>query len=213
MSGLLVHVGYGLMLCALAARDILWLRGTLVLAQSVLSVYAWLIDVPSIAAWNALFVVINTAWVIRILHDRRAVALPPELQALHARHFYALPPPEFLRWWGQGRRTTVEREVLTTQGRFPEALFFVLDGTVRVSREGTHVTDLGPGHFVGEMSLITGRPATADAAALGPVELMRWDAAGLQKVRTGDPQLWTRIQSAIGQDLVVKIGRQGAERV
>ena len=213
MTGALVHVGYGLMLCALAARDILWLRGTLVLAQSVLSVYAWRIGVPSIAVWNALFVAINTVWVIAILRERRAVELPPELQALHARHFFALAPPEFLRWWRQGRREALDGAILTTHGRFPEALFFVLAGTVRVSRGGAHVADLGPGHFVGEMSLITGRPATADAAALGPVELMRWDAAGLQRLQTTDPQLWTRIQSAIGQDLVVKIGRQAGERV
>ncbi len=212
MTSVLVHAGYALMLCALAARDILWLRGILVVAQSVLSVYAWQIRVPSIAAWNALFVVINTIWVIKILHDRRAVALPPDLQPLHARHFFALSPAEFLRWWQQGRRTTLRDEVLTTEGRFPEALAFVLDGTVRVTRAGAHVADLDAGHFVGEMSLITGRPATADAVAAGRVEVMRWDVRQLETIRAADPQLWTRIQSAIGQDLVVKIGRQASSQ-
>ena len=37
MTAAIVHLGYSLMLCALVARDILWLRGTLVLAQSVLA--------------------------------------------------------------------------------------------------------------------------------------------------------------------------------
>jgi len=212
MTSVLVHVGYGLMLCALAARDILWLRGILVAAQSVLSLYAWQIGVPSIAAWNALFVVINTVWVIKILHDRRAVALPPDLQPLYDRHFFALTPSEFLRWWRQGRRTTLRDAVLTTEGQFPEALYFLLDGAVRVTRNGAHLTDLEAGHFVGEMSLITGRPATADAVSVGQAEVMRWDAKDLHAIRTGDPQLWTRIQSAIGQDLVVKIGRQASSQ-
>lgn len=51
------------MLCALAARDILWLRGTLVLAQGVLATYAWSIGIPSVAA-------------------------PENLRALYERHFF-----------------------------------------------------------------------------------------------------------------------------
>jgi uncharacterized membrane protein len=93
MSAYLVHIGYALMLVALLARDILWLRGLLVCAQSTLAAYAWSIGAAGMTGWNVLFVVINTAWVIRILRERRAVELPPELRALHDRHFAALTPP------------------------------------------------------------------------------------------------------------------------
>jgi hypothetical protein len=210
MSAFLVHIGYALMLCALTARDILWLRGTLVLAQGVLAVYASMLGVRSIAAWNLVFVVINTIWVLKILRERRAVTLPDDLRVLHGRHFFALDPAEFLRWWRQGRRETIHDGQLTTQGAFPEALYFVLAGTARVSRDGVHVTDLPAGHFIGEMSLITGRPATADVVAIGEVAVMRWPAGELRALQAREPALWTRIQSAIGQDLVVKIGRQPA---
>ena len=207
MNAILVHVGYSLMLCALAARDILWLRGTLVLAQSVLAIYAWRIGLSSIAAWNSLFVLINTVWVVKILHERREVTLPAPLRALHERHFFALEPPEFLRWWRQGSRETLRDSVMTVHGEFPGALYFVLSGTVRVSRNGGQVTDLTSGYFVGEMSLLTGRPATADAVALGEVDAMRWETDDLAALRQKDPAMWARIQSAIGQDLVLKIGR------
>lgn len=201
------------MLCALVARDILWLRGTLVLAQAILAVYAWRAGVTTIAAWNTLFVVINTAWVVKILHDRRAVRLPEELRALHEQHFFALSPPEFLRWWRQGRRETLRGVRMTVHGGFPDALYFLLSGTARVSRAGHRVTDLSRGHFVAEMCLITGKPATADVDAIGDVEVMRWPVDDLRALRLRDPSLWSRIQSAIGQDLVVKISRpvQGEE--
>lgn len=210
MNAVLVHTGYGLMLCALAARDILWLRGTLVLAQGLLAIYASRLGVWSIATWNVVFVLINVTWVVKILRERRAVTLPDELRLLHERHFFALTPPEFLRWWRRGRREIVRGDRLTARGEYPDALVFVLSGRVRVTRDGEHVTDVVAGQFVGEMSLITGRPATADAEVTGEAEIVRWSIADLQALRRGDPAVWTRVQSVLGQDLVTKISAAAA---
>src|SRR6185295_12951875 len=52
----LVHLGYTLQLFALLARDVLWLRGLLVAAQSVLAAYAWWHGLWPYVFWNALFV-------------------------------------------------------------------------------------------------------------------------------------------------------------
>ena len=207
MSGVLVHLGYSLMLCALVARDILWLRGTLVLAQGVLALYAWGLDVRSMAAWNTLFVLINSVWVVKILRERRAVTLPKDLQPLYDAHFFALSPAEFLRWWAQGRRETLRDVRMTIRGAYPDSLYFILGGLARVSRTGIHLTDLPGGHFVAEMSLLTGRPANADVVAVGEVDVMRWPVESLKALRERDPAAWSRIQSAIGHDLVMKIQR------
>jgi hypothetical protein len=207
MNAFLVHAGYTIMLAALTARDILWLRGMLVVAQTVLAAYAWRIGISSIAAWNVVFVAINTVWVGKILRERRAVTLPADLRALYELHFFALSPQEFLRWWRQGRRETLRDRRMTALGEYPSALYFVLNGVARVTRDGDHVTDLPAGHFVGEMSLITGRPATADVDAVGMVEVMCWPVEELRALRARDAVVWTRIQSVIGQDLVMKIER------
>lgn len=204
----LVHVGYALMLAALVARDVLWLRALLVAAQSFIALYAWLRGVPSIAAWNALFVVINSVWVSTILRERREVTLPGALRTLHARHFAALTPPEFLRWWRQGTRQRIDRGRLATAGEQPDALFFILHGTVRVSKHGTRITDLPSGYFVAEMSLLTGDPANADVDALEPVDVMSWPTADLRAIRERNPALWTKIQSVLGHDVVAKIQRR-----
>jgi hypothetical protein len=207
MSAALVHVGYILMLCALVARDILWLRGTLVLAQTILGVYAWSVGIQAIAAWNVLFVLINLTWVVKILRERRAVAVPDDLRPLHEEHFFALSPAEFLRWWRQGRRETLQDARMTTRGAYPDSLYFMLGGIARVSRGGVTLADLPGGHFVAEMSLLTGRPANADVVTLGEAEVMRWPAASLRALRDRDPAFWARIQSAIGHDLVLKVQR------
>ncbi|MCC7010188.1 MAG: cyclic nucleotide-binding domain-containing protein [Acidobacteria bacterium] len=208
MTAAFVHVGYALMLAALVARDILWLRGLLACAQSLIGFYAWRMGVPAIAAWNLLFVGVNATWVARILHERRAVSLPADLRALYERHFAALTPPEFLRWWRQGRRTRLRGVRLARDGEVPDALYFVMEGVVRITRRGEAVAELPAGYFVAEMSLITGQPANADADAVGEVDVVQWPLDELSSLRARNPVLWTKIQSVIGHDLVNKINRK-----
>lgn len=203
----LVHAGYALMLVALLARDMLWLRLLLVGAQGLLAIYAFTHGVPEIGAWNAGFVVINAIWVVRILRERRAVRLPDDLRRLHECHFAALTAPEFLRLWQSGRHKVVEDAPLTRAGERPASLYFVLDGQVAVRRDGDETVRLGRGCFVGEMSLLIDAAATADAVALGRVEVRAWPVARLLVVRTRNPALWARIQSVLGCDLVAKIQR------
>ena len=203
----LVHVGYSLMLLALLARDVLWLRALLVVAQANLCLYSYFRGIESIAVWNAVFVAINLVWVIRILRERRAVKLPAELEQIRRQYFLALDPPDFLRLWRMGQRQTLSGVPLTRQGEVPPALYFLLRGAVRVSQAGREVTRLGQGDFVAEMSLLTGAAATADAAAVDEVELMRWPADSLRQLRARNAALWIRIQSVLGYDLVAKIQR------
>jgi hypothetical protein len=203
----IVHVGYVLTLCALLARDVLWLRVLLAAAQTLVAFYAWNIGVLTIAGWNATFFVINVTWVVLIVRERRAVELPDDLRALHARHFAALSPGEFLRWWRLGRRQHIRDARLASVGEQPQSLFFLLGGKARVARGQAHVTDLAPGCFIAEMSLLTGEPANADVHAVGEVQVMSWPVADLRAVRDRHPALWSKIQSAIGHDLVEKIRR------
>lgn len=52
---------------------------------------------------------------------------------------------------------------LTQQGRVGDEFFIIVDGTVRVERDGRRIDTLGPGDFLGEISLIDHRPRTATA--------------------------------------------------
>lgn len=208
----LVHFGYLLQLFALLARDVLWLRGILVAAQSVLAIYAYLRGPEFLpyVFWNALFVVINLYWVVRLLRERAAVKLPAELQALHDKHFAAMTPPEFLRIWRDGKRVSGADTQMVHEGTQPDALYFLLAGRVVVRRRNQVLAELGAGNFVAEMSLLTGEVATADAVAQGPVEYMTWPTAKLARVRERNPVLWSRLQSVLGHDLVEKLKRTAA---
>ncbi len=203
----LANVAYVLMLYAFITRDVLRLRSLLVVAQTLIVYYTWRNGVVLVSSWNAIFAVINLVMVVQILRERRQVEIPAELRELYRQHFSALAPPEFMRWWGLGRRDIVQDHVLVLAGAHPQWLYFILSGTVRVRRPGGHVMEVPAGFLVGEMSLLTGQPANADVEAVGRVEVMRWATDDLVKLRERKPAVWTQIQSVIGYDLVQKIQR------
>ena len=209
LAQILVHFGYLLQLFALLARDVLWLRGILVAAQTVLATYAWLRGPEFLpyVFWNALFVVINLYWVVRLLRERAAVKLPEQLRALYEQHFAALAPPEFLRLWRDGERRTVTDVQLVREGTRPDALYFLLEGVASVRRSGHQLAELKAGNFIAEMSLLTGEKTTADVVAVGPIEYMAWPADRLARLRQRNPVLWSKVQSVLGHDLVEKIKR------
>jgi CRP/FNR family cyclic AMP-dependent transcriptional regulator len=63
-------------------------------------------------------------------------------------------------------------EPLTREGEAGDAFYLLVDGQVDVTRGGSMVGRLGPGDFIGEISLIDGRPRTATATAVGPVRVL-----------------------------------------
>jgi CRP-like cAMP-binding protein len=61
---------------------------------------------------------------------------------------------------------------VTREGDEGDAFYVVVDGTLVISQNGMTVRNLGPGDFLGEISLIDGRPRTATATAEGPVKAL-----------------------------------------
>jgi CRP/FNR family cyclic AMP-dependent transcriptional regulator len=58
---------------------------------------------------------------------------------------------------------------LVRQGDPGEAFIIIVSGRARVNRDGKTLRELGPGDFLGEISLIDGSPRTATVTALDPI--------------------------------------------
>jgi CRP/FNR family transcriptional regulator, cyclic AMP receptor protein len=56
-------------------------------------------------------------------------------------------------------------QVLTRQDAHGSELFVILSGTASVVRDGQHISDVGPGDFIGEMSILDRGPRTATITA------------------------------------------------
>jgi CRP-like cAMP-binding protein len=60
---------------------------------------------------------------------------------------------------------------LIREGTFGEQFFMIVSGRVRIERGGATIRTLGPGEFLGEISLIDKGRTTATATAEGPTRL------------------------------------------
>lgn len=61
---------------------------------------------------------------------------------------------------------------LTREGEIGHEFFVIVDGRVRVERNGKLLNTLGTGDFLGEIALVDGRPRTATATTEGPARLL-----------------------------------------
>ena len=62
--------------------------------------------------------------------------------------------------------------VAARQGSSADEFFVIVDGTVRIERDGEHLRDLGPGDFFGELALLGKVPRTATATCTTACRLL-----------------------------------------
>ncbi len=62
--------------------------------------------------------------------------------------------------------------VLMRQGGSGSEFFVIVDGTVRIDRDGAPIKSLGPGDFLGEIALVDDGPRTATATTESPAKLL-----------------------------------------
>jgi len=63
-------------------------------------------------------------------------------------------------------------QVIARQGEIGTGLFVIIDGQVRVIRDGEELARLGSGDFFGEMSVIDGLPRVAGVVAAAPTRCL-----------------------------------------
>jgi CRP/FNR family cyclic AMP-dependent transcriptional regulator len=62
--------------------------------------------------------------------------------------------------------------VISRQGEIGTGLFVIIEGAVRVVRDGEELARLGPGDFFGEMSVIDGLPRVAQVVTIAPTRCL-----------------------------------------
>lgn len=201
----LVNIGYVFMLAALTVRDILWLRSLLVSAQLSLFSYGIISGNIPVAFWNALFFVINTYQVVRLIQQRRPIDLPEDLIDLYENIFPTMRRREFLYFWQMGNIHELKHKKLISKGENQKNLLLILSGEVEVKSTGKLIAKLSRGSFVAEMSFLTGEPATADVFVPEKASYISWNQQKLRSLEQLNPDLLIKIQNILGKDLTSKL--------
>jgi CRP/FNR family transcriptional regulator, cyclic AMP receptor protein len=93
-----------------------------------------------------------------------------------------------------------EGAVLIREGEPGREVFLILEGQVAVSLRDDIIATIGPGQFVGEMSLFERAPRSATVMALTPVRTL---VAGTQSFATllNDPVVLRRLATTLAERL------------
>jgi cAMP-dependent protein kinase regulator len=111
--------------------------------------------------------------------------------ALRKAPLFAELAPDDRKSLGARFKPTAVRKgtVLVQQGAAAAGLFLVIQGELEVTRGAEHIAELGPGALFGEISVLTGLPATATVTAVRKCLLLTLPAAEFQTVASAHPQL------------------------
>lgn len=200
------HLAYTLLFFSFLVRNLLWLRFLAVFASFASITYSYNIYAEPLwvpIQWNCVFIVTNIIQITITLLEKRNFKLEGYKAYLHDRFFPDLTSAEFIKLMKIGHlRTSSKDEVLIKQFISVEALMVIISGEVLVKSNDRVVTKLGKGHFLGEMSFLTGEPTKGEVQADGEVKYFFWEKEELQKLISKKPKMMSAIQRVLSHQLI-----------
>ena len=195
------HLAFGLIAFSFLVKDILWLRTVSIIASLFSVFYNYFIPIEPMwiaIGWNFVFVTVNLYHIAVIIYEKRPVHMSPKHKELYETMFKDMTPVEFLKVtkiadWIHFK----PGEVITQQGRPVPDLNLIYNGTVDVAVDKEKVAELKDGQFVGEMSFLTEKPATATCVVKHDSELLVWKQEQFKELLKRNPSLYFTIQSLL----------------
>lgn len=156
--------------------------------------------------WKILLLVVNCVQITLLwLQDHRA-RFTEEEEALIKAWFHAGTPGKRRLLLDIGRWETLPAgHALTEEGRRPAFLSYISAGRVFISSGTQRFMELGPGHFIGEMSLIGDGLASADVETGADTRVWMVEHEKLENLRVSQPDLYGMIEAAIARNLRAKL--------
>lgn len=203
------HLPYMLLILSMLMRSMVWLRIIAVTSGvAKIGFRVFFVFEPISILWETVFVLVNLGQLLLIWYYERHHRFSED-----ARRFAESMPS------GADRRAikrlldlseTEEHAPdaqLTREGQTVPRLMFLADGVVKIERGGTIIAVCGPGDYVGELSFLSGNPASATAIVVKPARLIAFDQKRLAAATRKDTQLRRTLESALNQNLAGKLVR------
>jgi CRP-like cAMP-binding protein len=204
-----MHAAALVSFAALAFKDQLTLRGTLLL--SILISFAYHMSNLSGPAWqemmwDAVHFAITTAVLIQLIFDRTHIGLTSDEEALY-QEMNSLTPGEFRALLKVGAWKTAETETeITAEGVRPDHLFYVFSGEILIAK-GDRQIKIEPKTFIGEVAFLHKTPASATVSLAPGARYIEWPVSQLQQTMGARHSLRHSITQLIGLDMALKIAR------
>lgn len=201
------HISYVLIIVSMLMRDIFWLRIFAVLSGFVELWYrlAFIHD-PVSVFWETIFIAVNVVQLALLWNDHFRVRFTPDeeqfVQAI-VPHLHRVRAHKLVKT-GQWR-TFAPGQYLTHDGQLAPELVFISTGQVDIKKAGVSVALCSTGDFIGEMSIITGEPASADAVAKTEVSCLCFERSALGELTGSEADLRHALEASFNRNLAAKL--------
>jgi len=203
------HFTYFLLIASMLMRRMVTLRLLAVASGLAKIVYraVFILD-PVSVLWETIFVIVNVIQLLIIWyyeyhhrfaeeHKHFADNMPDTVDRSAIKRLLDLAD---LERFDPGKQLTGEGEKVTQ-------LVYIADGIVKVEHADRVVAICGPGDYIGELSFLSGNPATATATVVKPTRALVFDQAKLTAAIANDMQLRRTLESALNKNLAGKLMR------
>lgn len=204
----IVHLAAFFTLICFLFRDQIKLRSFAALGDGLLSVYYYAAFPEPLwnpMAWSILNVIINLTMILVILRDGRVFDMTERDLNLF-RNLEGLTPGQFRKLRRKGTWHVAEEEtVLTTENETPERLYYVQQGEVTIAKGTRRSFTVEPRLFIGELSLLRRKPATATARVAPGSEYIAWERSDLEKLFAEDDAMRHTLHVILSRDMAEKV--------
>jgi len=203
------HLAFGLIAFSFLVKDIFWLR-ILSIAASLFSVfYNYVIPIEPMwlaINWNFIFIAVNIYHIAIILYEKREVKMDDKNQELYDTLFSEMTPVEYLKISRAAKWELVKSgQKIITQGMPVPDLYLIYNGTVDVVVDKEQIAELKDGEFVGEMSFLTEKVATATCKVKYDAQCLVWKQREFKELLKRNPSLYFTIQSVLSAQVSDKL--------
>lgn len=173
-------------------------------------------NLPSVLTYMvlALFIGFNIYQIAGLVRERLNSRLPEKDLHLLRQSFEGLTDGQISHLLKAAEWQNFDAgDILTRQDAPLDALYFLCTGRATVEIDGSFVTYLERGSFIGEIAYLTGNPATARVTIEEPSRVLVFSKMRMAKVLAKDSQVSGILYQLLGRDLAMKMRRTNTRKV
>ena len=207
-ENLVGHIAYVLLIVSMMMRNMNWLRFFAIMAGSISAIYYFTLDDKVSMFWESMFTLVNLGQFLLLqIENRRGRFSEDEamfiksclagIERAHARRLVKL-----------GAWTEVQEGVtLIFEDTCPDQLKFIVTGGARIERQGRVIGQVGSGDFLGEMSYLTGKMASASVITDQPTRYLAFERRTLRAHLEKSPEVRYALEAGFNRNLVDKLAK------
>ncbi len=200
------HIAYVLLIVSMMMRNMNWLRALAIMAGAISAVFYFTLGDYVSMFWETLFSLVNLVQLLILQVENRLGRLNSEEKLFVKTCLNDVEPAHAKRLVKIGAWTQVQSDaILVTEATSPDDLKFIVSGKAKVLRNGKQIGMVDKGDFLGEMSYLTGKDASATAISISPVRYIAFERKRLKEHLERHPEVRHALEASFNRNLVEKL--------